>query len=129
MTKWHIDRGKKTTGGKIHLYRKKKKFQRGSIALHTEMGKEKKIKIRTRGSNKKIKLVNAEFANVFDPKTKKTQKIKILTVLENPANPQYVRQNIINKDTIIKTELGKARVVSRPSQHGVVNAILIKEKE
>jgi len=128
LTKWHIDRGKKTTGGKIHLHRKKKKYQRGSIALHTEMGKEKKKTIRTRGKNTKIKLVNAEFANIFDPKAKKSQKIKIISVLKNPANPQYVRRNIINKGAIIKTELGEARVISRPSQHGVVNAVLIKEK-
>ncbi|MCK5560714.1 MAG: 30S ribosomal protein S8e, partial [Thermoplasmata archaeon] len=45
--------------------------------------------------------------------------------IENSANPFYVRRNIINKGAIIDTELGNARVTSRPGQHGMINAILI----
>jgi len=128
VTRWNIDRGKKITGGRIRLHRKKKKFQRGSISLLTEIGKEKKKIKRTRGNNKKIKLVKAEFANIFDTKTKKSQKLKILDVIKNPSNPQYVRRGIITKGSIIKTELGEAKVVSRSSQHGIVNAILVEQK-
>ena len=127
MTKWNIDKGKKVTGGKIVSHRKKKKFQRGSLPLLTKIGKEKKAKERVRGGMKKIKLSQAEFASVINPKTKKSQKVKILDVLRNEANPQYVRRRIITKGTIIKTELGEAKVLSRPSQHGVINAILIEE--
>ena len=129
MTRWNIDRGKKITGGRIRLHRKKKKFQRGSIPLLTEIGKEKKKIKRTRGSNKKVKLVKTEFANIFDTKTKKSQKLKILDVIKNPSNPQYVRRGIMTKGCIIKTELGEAKVVSRPSQDGVVNAVLVEEKK
>jgi len=129
MTKWHIDKGKKVTGGKIISHRKKRKFQRGSLPLLTKIGKEKKTKERVRGGMTKIKLPQAEFANVIDPKTNKAKKVKILDVLRNEANPQYVRRRIITKGTIIKTELGEAKVLSRPSQHGVVNALIVQEKE
>ncbi|MEM5832609.1 MAG: 30S ribosomal protein S8e, partial [Candidatus Aenigmatarchaeota archaeon] len=41
--------------------------------------------------------------------------------------PLYERRKIITKGAIIKTEIGLAKVTSRPSQHGVVNAILIQK--
>jgi small subunit ribosomal protein S8e len=129
MTQWHIDTGKKVTGGKIHLHRKKRRFQRGSLPLLTKLGKEKKRMDRRRGATEKIRLAEAEFANVTDPKTHKTKKVKILDILKNEANPQYVRRSIITKGTIIKTELGEAKVVSRPAQEGVVNATIIPEKK
>jgi small subunit ribosomal protein S8e len=34
--------------------------------------------------------------------------------------------NIITKGAVIETDAGKARVTSRPGQHGVVNAVLLK---
>jgi len=129
MTKWHIDRGKKVTGGTIHSHRKKKRFQRGSLPLLTKLDKEKKQVERKRGGLRKVKLSQAEFANVIDSKTKKAKKMKILDVLKNEADPHFVRRGIITKGAIIKTELGEARVVSRPSQDGVVNAILVEEKK
>ena len=48
-----------------------------------------------------------------------------MEVIENTANPNYVRQNIITKGSVIETEKGKAKVTSRPGQHGVVNAVLL----
>jgi small subunit ribosomal protein S8e len=50
-----------------------------------------------------------------------------LAVIENTANPNYVRQNIITKGSIIGTEKGNAKVTSRPGQHGVVNAVLMAD--
>ena len=129
MAKWHIDRGKKVTGGVIHSHRKKRKYQRGSLALHTKVGEEVKWIDRKRGGVKKIRLTSTEFANVIDSKTNKSKKVKILDVIKNEANPHLVRSRIITKGAIIKTEFGEAKVVSRPSQNGVVNAIIIEEKE
>jgi small subunit ribosomal protein S8e len=36
--------------------------------------------------------------------------------------------NIITMGAVIETEIGNARVVSRPGQHGTINAVLIKGK-
>ncbi len=129
MVKWNIDNGKKVTGGVIHSHRKKRKYQRGSLPLHTKVGKEVKRVERKRGGIRKLKLVSTEFANVIDPKTNKAKKVKILDVLKNEADPHLVRSEIITKGTIIKTELGEAKVVSRPSQYGLVNATIVTEKE
>jgi small subunit ribosomal protein S8e len=56
------------------------------------------------------------------------KKSKIKLVKENPANRNFARMNVITKGAIIETEDGMARVTSRPSRDGTVNAILIKSK-
>jgi small subunit ribosomal protein S8e len=129
MSVWHGEKGRKKTGGKIILARKKKKRELGNLPVFTRIGKEKRKKYRTKGGGEKLKAFSVEFANVLDPKTNSTKKVKILDVLENLANPHFVRRKIITKGAIIKTELGNAKVTSRPSQHGVVNAVLIEEKK
>lgn len=128
MAVWHGDRGRKVTGGKIRLHAKKKrKRELGREFVKTRISEKEKRKIvRTKGGGIKVKLKEVVYANVTDPKTKKTKKVKILDVIENPANPQLVRSKIITKGAIIKTEIGKARVTSRPGQDGVLNAILIE---
>ncbi|MEM5869621.1 MAG: 30S ribosomal protein S8e [Candidatus Aenigmatarchaeota archaeon] len=129
MSVWHGEKGRKKTGGKIILARKKKKRELGNLPVYTKIGKEKREKVRTKGGGEKIKAYRVEFANVIDPKTNLTKKVKILDVVEHPDNPHFTRRGIITKGCTIKTELGLAKVTSRPSQHGVVNAILLETKE
>lgn len=128
MGVWHGERGRKPTGGLIQPHRKKRKYELGSLPTHPKIGKEKRKIVRTKGGGKKIRLQAIEFANVLDASKTFSKKVKILDVIENPANPQWVRSKTITKGTIIKTELGNARVTSRPSQHGVVNAVIVEEK-
>jgi len=78
------------------------------------------------GGDTKIRLITDNIANVVDRKTNKYMKANIEMVLENPANRNYVRRNIITKGTVIKTDKGNARVLSRPGQDGVINAELIQ---
>jgi small subunit ribosomal protein S8e len=61
------------------------------------------------------------------PTIKKTVKTKIIRVLENSANKDYERRGVLSKGALVETELGIARVVSRPGQDGSMNAILTKE--
>jgi small subunit ribosomal protein S8e len=64
-------------------------------------------------------------AYVVDPKTGKTTQTEILSVIDNAANINYIRRNIINKGAIIDTKMGKARITSRPGQSGTINAVLL----
>ena len=80
---------------------------------------------RARGGGRKNRLLRVENVSLTNPKSGKSSSTKIIEVVENSANPNYVRQNIITKGSIIETEKGKAKVTSRPGQHGVVNAVLI----
>ncbi len=129
MAIWQGRSLKKPSGGRIVLARKKRKRELGREPAFTRVAeyKEERKIIRTFGGNRKVRLVQALYANVFDGG--KGKKVKILSVVENPANRQYVRRNIITKGAIIQTEIGKAIVTSRPGQDGVVNAVLIKEEK
>jgi small subunit ribosomal protein S8e len=129
MAVWHGEKGKKKTGGLIHIARKKRKYELGSFPVHTKIGKEDKKIVKTKGGNFKLKAHSVEFANVLDPKANTIKRVKILDILENKANPQWVRSKILTKGAIIKTEIGNARVTSRPSQHGVVNALILEKEK
>ncbi len=128
MAIWQGRSLKKPSGGRIVLARKKRKRELGREPANTRVTDrvEKRKIIRTYGGNRKVRLIEAAYANVFDGG--KGKKVKILDVIENPANRQYARRDIITKGAIIQTEIGKAVVVSRPGQDGVVNAVLIKEE-
>ncbi|MCD6147912.1 30S ribosomal protein S8e [bacterium] len=116
---------RKKTGGKYIRSRGKRKYEMGREPIFTKIGEEKKKIIRVMGGNRKIKLKSALYANISTPEGIK--KVKILNVEENKANKQFTRRNILTKGAIIQTEIGKARVTSRPGQHGVVNGVLLKE--
>lgn len=64
---------------------------------------------------------------MVDPETNKVEVAEILNVVENRANPHFVRRNIITKGAIVETSKGLAKVTSRPGQHGILNGILIKK--
>ena len=130
MSVWHGDLHKrKPSGGRKRAYRGKRKFERGSFPAETMLGERKRKIARGRGGNVKIKILSDNYACVTDPKTGKTEKVEISRVIKNPANVDYDRRGVITKGAIIETSLGLARVTSRPGQNGVINAVLIGEKE
>ncbi|QGR18804.1 30S ribosomal protein S8e [Stygiolobus azoricus] len=119
---------RKITGGLKHKHRDKRKFELGSPPTETKLSdKDVRVKERVMGGNIKVRLAYVSYVNILDPQTKKVKKAKILNVIQTPANREYARRGIIVKGSIIQTELGKAKVTSRPGQDGVINAVLIKE--
>lgn len=102
----------------------KRRYEKGSFPTEPVLGEPKKKRDRRRGDNTKIRLSSANMANVSDHSTGKTQKVKILRVVRNPANVDYNRRGVITKGTIIETPSGPACVTSRPGQDGLVNAVL-----
>ena len=125
--KWQGKSKRKETGGKLKLARKKRRYELGREQILPVIGEKRHKKVRTRGGNARVRVLAANVANVTDPETNTTKKVEIKDVLENPANPHYVRRDIITKGAVIETELGKARVTSRPGQDGCINAVLIKK--
>ena len=118
---------RKASGGRYRDGRKKKLRELGHPPVFTKIGEKKSKKIRGRGGSLRTILVRHNVANVLNPATKKYEKVKIETIVDNPANRNFIRRNIITKGAIIKTSKGDARVTSRPSQHGIINAVLIKK--
>ena len=116
---------RKQTGARYKDSRKKRQYELGRGPSFTKLGKKRMQLIRTMGANRKIRLLSADTANLFDPKAKTYKQVKIKTITDNPANRHFVRRNIMTKGSVIDTEIGKARITSRPGQDGTVNAVLI----
>jgi len=128
MEQFHGKPKRKTTGsgGVIRKFRDKRLHEAGGPFSATKVSeKEETGKKFGRGNVIKIKLKQVAFASLATKEGIK--KVKIKAVLESPDNRHYTRMNIITKGVVIDTELGKARVTSRPGQHGIVNAVLIEK--
>ena len=120
--------GKKYTGGRLIPSRMRRKSEIDRYPHEPVLGKDNKIVVRrVRGGTLKLSIKNTDFIIVNDIHNKKTIKTKIIRVLENSANKDYERRGVLSKGAIVETELGVVRVVSRPGQHGSMNAILTKE--
>ena len=118
---------RKITGGRYRTNRKKKVYDMASEPTLTKLAKLSTKKITIRGGYIKSRLLASDIVNIYDPKNKKYKKAKIITIVENPANQHFVRRNIMTKGTIIETELGKARITSRPGQENTINAVLLQQ--
>lgn len=125
MAKWQGNSLKKASSGRKWPYRKKRKHELGREPVDTTIGEKKGKEVSARGNGSKNKLLSINTANVTDPETGKSAKGEIINVLDNPADPNLARRNIITRGAIIETEFGKAKVKSRPGQEGSLNAILV----
>ena len=119
--------GRKYTGGRKIAMRGRRKSEIDRYPNEAVIGSNVKVTRRVRGNNNKTALKTVEFANISNPEEKKTTKSKVLRVIKNAANKDYERRGVITKGTVIETELGLARVVSRPGQVGLINAIQLKK--
>ncbi len=116
----------KITGGRRHPLRTRRKYEIDRYPNEPINGAQITITRHTRGKNRKTALKSIDFVNLSsgDAKVKKT---KILKVLDNATNNDYKRRGIITKGAILETQEGKCRIVSRPGQTGIANAVLLKE--
>ncbi len=130
MTQWHRKSKRKPTGG-ISLSNKKRdkrKSEKGGNPANTTIGEQKLKKIKGRGKTFKRKLYSTKTGLLAD-KGKQT-KVEILSVVENKANRQYARRNIITKGAVLKVKLGdkeiEAKVTNRPGQTGTIQMVPLK---
>jgi small subunit ribosomal protein S8e len=116
----------KITGGRRHPLRTRRKYETDRYPNEPINGAQVTITRQVRGKNSKTALKTIDFVNLAtgDAKVKKS---KILKVLDNATNNDYKRRGIITKGAILEIQEGKCRVISRPGQNGIVNAILLKE--
>lgn len=116
---------RKVSGGRYHQSRSKRRYELVGNVANTKLGDEKRVKTqRIIGGNNKESILVVKEINVADKKGK-TVKAEMANVVENPANPNLVRRNIITKGAIVETKLGKVRITSRPGQEGSVNGVLV----
>jgi small subunit ribosomal protein S8e len=115
---------RKKTGGKRHKIRGRRAYEKDGFPLEPVVGEPKRKIIRARGGKIKVGVVSDSFANVAS-KDGKVRKVKILRVKLSPANRDYQRRGVITRGAILETEIGEAKVTSKPTDNGVINAVLI----
>jgi small subunit ribosomal protein S8e len=116
---------RKSTGSRYRDRRKKRHHECGSAPVSTRIGPKKDKITRIRAGIVKRVLLKTDTINLVDPKSKKALTAKIKSVLDNAANRNFVRANILTKGTIVDTDKGKARITNRPGQEGTINGVLV----
>jgi small subunit ribosomal protein S8e len=116
----------KITGGRRIPLRVRRKYEMDRYPNEPTNGAQVTITRRVRGNNNKTALKTIDFINLATGEAK-VKKVKIIKVLDNATNNDYKRRGIITKGAILETQEGKCRVISKPGQNGIVNAILLKE--
>ena len=94
---------RRNTGGRRHLHKKKRAFEKARPAAMTKLAKdEKRIRvIRVRGGNKKFRALRLDTGNFSwgsEPVSKKT---RILDVVYNASNNELVRTNTLVKGCVV----------------------------
>src|SRR3989344_5070420 len=130
MTQWHMKAHTKISGGKRMTLRRSDKrlaWKGGDPALTTIALTDEDIEavvMAGLGSTEKTKLRHAKYATATEGWQAKASKYEILSVVENAADAQFARRNIITKGAVLKAKGGSAgtevhiRVTSRPGQNG-----------
>lgn len=116
---------RKFTGKKYKHFKKKRKRELERPTIDTTIGEEKKKKQRVMGGNTKLKLFSSQYINVTDPNTNKTSRVRILGFESNDASKDLTRRHILTKGAVVETELGNAKITSRPGQAGQLNGVLV----
>ncbi len=116
----------KITGGRRVPLRVRRKYETDRYPNEPINGAQVTVTRRIRGNNKKTALKTIDFVNLATGEAK-VKKTKIIKVIDNATNNDYKRRGIITKGAILEIAEGKCRVVSKPGQNGIVNAILLKE--
>lgn len=125
MGLWQGRSKRKPSGGILRSNRKKKKSEIAREQTFTTVGKAKRLNMRVSGGNTKVRLLSGATISLTG-KDGKVKAVKMLAVIENPANPHFVQRGFVTKGAVVQTEAGKARVTSRPGQHGTLSGVLIE---
>lgn len=121
----HGGSARKRTGGRKRTFRDRRKHELGEEPTETQVGDVRLKVVSSRGTGRKVRALATDEVVLGTDDT--TEVTTIENVVENPANPNYVRRNIVTKGAIIETPEGRARVTSRPGQTGQVCAVLETE--
>ncbi len=125
MSRRHVRSRRKSTGGRYRRYRKPRKHEEGGEFSAPVLGDPAVVESDARGNVRKERVKSAEKVNLSVDG--ETETVDIEAVVENPANPDYVRRDLLTKGAVVETGKGRARITSRPGQDGTVNAVLIDQ--
>eukprot|EP01001_Neometanema_parovale_P009466 NODE_5704_length_917_cov_749.098237_g5481_i0.p1 GENE.NODE_5704_length_917_cov_749.098237_g5481_i0~~NODE_5704_length_917_cov_749.098237_g5481_i0.p1 ORF type:complete len:242 (-),score=59.99 NODE_5704_length_917_cov_749.098237_g5481_i0:88-813(-) len=94
---------KRVTGGKRHIHRKKRKYELGRPASMTKLvpGERRVRPVRVRGGHTKWRALRLDGGNFSWGSEGMARKSRILEVVYNAANGEFVRTKTLTKGTIV----------------------------
>jgi len=95
---------RRKTGGKQKPWRKKRKFQLGRPPALTKLGAKRIHLVRGRGGNLKHRAIRLEQGNFSWGSEAVARKTRVLVVVYNASNNEFVRTNTLVKNSIIQID-------------------------
>jgi len=95
---------RRATGGKQTPWRKKRKFELGRPAASTKLGAKRIHTVRVRGGNLKYRALRLESGNFSWGSEATTHKTRVLGVVYNASNNEFVRTNTLVKNSIVQID-------------------------
>ncbi len=126
MSKRQTRSRRKTTGGRYRDSRKPRKSEQGGEFSATTPGDADVRTKDARGNREKQVVKRTPTVNLSVDG--EAVEATVENVVENPANPDFVRRDILTKGSVVETDQGRARVTSRPGQDGTVNAVPVDDE-
>jgi len=99
--KWHKRRA---TGGKRAPIRMKRRFELGRQPANTKLGERRVHRLRCRGGFMKYRALKLDHGNYAWPGEAVAKKCRILDVVYNPTNKEFVRTNTVVKGSIVSID-------------------------
>jgi len=95
---------RKRTGGKRKKFRKKRKFGMGRPASNTRLGAKRVRGVRTRGGGLKWRALRLNSGNFVWRTQCINKQVRIVSVVYNACNFEFVRRNLLTKGTVVAIE-------------------------
>ncbi|KAL7753312.1 ribosomal protein S8A [Sorochytrium milnesiophthora] len=92
------------TGAKRSHYRNLRKFELGRQPANTKLGAKRVRTVRTRGGNQKARALRLDAGNFSWGSESITRKTRIINVVYNASNNDYVRTNTLVKGAVIQID-------------------------
>src|SRR2546427_11226733 len=89
MALWQGRSKRKPTGGRYRPFRKKRRREIGREPQYAFIGAQRLKLYPTKGANRKVRVLSAEFAHVLDRRTALTHEVNVGPVKGHPSNPNF----------------------------------------
>ena len=100
---------RRLTGGRRAIHQKKRAFEKARPFSNTRLGEKKIRKIRVRGGNHKFRALRLNSGNFNWQSEQVTMVAKIINVVYNASNNEYIRTNTLTKNTIVRIDASPFR--------------------
>lgn len=95
---------RRSTGGRMPIHKKKRKFEMGRQSSSTKIGERKVVSVRGRGGNVKRRALRLNDGNFTWVSEKVSRKCKVLEVVYNATNNELVRTQTLVKNCIVAVD-------------------------